>query len=91
MNKAAHITVTGIVQGVGFRWFVERGAKKLGLCGYVKNVPNGNVEIDVEGDEGLIIELIQMVKVGNSHSRVTGVDVTWKEFKGKYSTFFIRF
>jgi acylphosphatase len=91
MNSAAHITVVGSVQGVGFRWFVERGAKKIGLNGYVKNVPNGDVEIDVEGDEGMIKELISMVKVGNDHSHVIDVDVVWKEFKGKYSTFFIRF
>ncbi len=91
MDKAAYITVTGTVQGVGFRWFVERGAKKIGLYGYVKNVPNGDVEIDVEGDENLIKEMIRMIKVGNSHSRVTGVDVTWKEYKNKHSSFFIRF
>ncbi len=40
MKEGAHIIVKGLVQGVGFRWFVEREAKRLGLNGYVKNLYN---------------------------------------------------
>lgn len=91
MKAAARIIVKGLVQGVGFRWFVEREAKRLQLKGQVKNLPNGNVEIKVEGDENILKELIRTVRIGNSSSRVTGVDVEWCEFTGKYSTFQIRF
>ncbi len=91
MKKSASIIVSGIVQGVGFRWFVEREANKLQLCGWVKNLSNGNVAIEVEGDDALIRELIRTVKIGNRSSHVTGVEVEWGEFRGNYSSFSIRF
>ena len=91
MQAAAKITVHGLVQGVGFRWFVEREANKLNLNGYVKNLPNGDVETEVEGDKGLIEELIKMLKIGNQTSHVTGVNVEWQEFTNKYSSFNITF
>jgi len=91
MDAAAHIIVKGLVQGVGFRWFVEREAKKLGLTGYVKNLFDGNVAVEVEGDRGLIEALIAVVKVGNRSSRVTDLKITWGDFKGKFPDFRITF
>lgn len=91
MEKSAHIIVQGVVQGVGFRWFVEKEAKKLGLKGFVRNLYNGNVEVKVEGEQAIIQELIKTLKIGNSYSRVTGVNVDWQEFENKYSAFSIRF
>ena len=58
MKAMADIIVKGIVQGVGFRWFVEREAKMFGLMGYVKNLHSGEVEIVVEGEDDFIKELI---------------------------------
>lgn len=49
MNKARHYIVTGRVQGVGFRWFTQNRARSLGLCGWVRNMPNGTVEVWAEG------------------------------------------
>lgn len=91
MNASAHIIVKGLVQGVGFRWFVEREAKKLGLTGYVKNLFNGDVEIEVSGERGMIEELIARVKVGNRSSRVIDYAVTWFDFTDKYQDFRITF
>lgn len=91
MKAGAHIIVKGLVQGVGFRWFVEREAKKLGLHGYVKNLYNGDVEVEVEGESGLIEELIQQLRIGNRSSQVTGAQVTWKEGEDKYTSFRITF
>ncbi|MCI0495901.1 acylphosphatase [candidate division KSB1 bacterium] len=87
MDAAAHIIVKGLVQGVGFRWFVEREAKKLRLAGYVKNLFDGNVEVEVEGDRGLIEELIAVLRVGNRSSRVTDIQITWRNFASKYHDF----
>lgn len=91
MNIGAHIIVKGLVQGVGFRWFVEREAKKLGLVGYVRNLPTGQVEIEVEGDRSLIEELMAKVKVGNRLARVIDLDINWLEARGRYTNFNIIF
>ncbi len=91
MKTGAHIIVKGLVQGVGFRWFVEREAKQLSLVGYVKNLFNGNVEVEVEGEKGLIEELIKILRVGNRSSRVIDVVVNWQDFEDKFHRFEIRF
>ncbi len=91
MKVSAHIIVKGLVQGVGFRWFVEREANNLSLNGYVKNLFTGDVEVEVEGERGMIEELIEKLRIGNRMSRVTDVQVIWGEFENKYQTFQIRF
>ena len=75
----AHILVEGLVQGVGFRWFVARHADALGLKGVVRNLYDGNVEIDASGDRSLIEELIRYVKVGPRGARVINLKIEWKE------------
>ena len=47
-----HVRVTGLVQGVGFRWFVRERARRLGLAGWVRNLPDGSVEVLAAGDAG---------------------------------------
>ena len=63
MNIAAHILVHGVVQGVGYRYFIAMKAEECGLYGYVKNLIDEDVEIVVEGDRSLIEELIKAAKV----------------------------
>ena len=75
----AHIIVEGLVQGVGFRWFVARQADSLGLKGVVRNLYDGNVEIDASGDRSLIEELIRHVKVGPRGARVVNLKIEWKD------------
>jgi len=87
----AHIIVKGLVQGVGYRWFVERHAKQLGLTGYVRNLPDGDVEVVVEGARSLIEELIRELKVGPRFASVEDVRVTWHPYRGKFKDFRIRF
>ncbi len=91
MKVGAHIIIKGLVQGVGFRWFVEWEAKQLRLNGYVKNLFDGDVEVEVEGDRGLIEELIEKLKVGNRLSHVTDVQISWQDYKNKYKNFRIAF
>jgi acylphosphatase len=77
MDANAKITVKGIVQGVGFRWFADRAARKHNLNGYVENHPNGDVFVEVEGPDGMIHELIKELQIGSRGSKVDDVIVEW--------------
>lgn len=90
MEIGAKIIVKGIVQGVGFRYFVFHSAIRLGLRGYVQNLYNGAVEINVEGERGLIEELIRDVKVGPPLANVKDVKVTWNKADKLYKHFEIK-
>jgi acylphosphatase len=89
--KRAKIIINGLVQGVGFRYFVIRHAQKLGLKGYTKNLFTGEVLTKVEGDEGLIHELIKELKVGPSHAQVNNCAVEWSDYKGEFKSFDVRY
>jgi acylphosphatase len=89
MDLCVKLTAKGLVQGVGFRWYVFREANSLGLRGYVKNLYNGDVEIEVEGERGRIEELIKSVKKGPAFSRVVDLIVEWKDYTNKYTSFTI--
>ena len=73
MRVRKRIIVKGIVQGVGFRWFTQRHARFLGLGGFVKNLPDGTVLIEVEGSRDSVDIFIEKVKLGPSHAVVEEV------------------
>jgi len=67
--------VRGRVQGVGFRYFVERAARELGLAGYVKNLDDGRVETYAVGASLALAELERRLWKGPAYADVRGVDV----------------
>lgn len=71
-----HILVTGLVQGVGFRYFTVMKAGSLKLAGWVRNRYDGSVEIEAQGSRGKVAQLISAVKQGPRYARVDHVDVT---------------
>jgi len=71
--------VSGTVQGVGFRYFVQRRASALGLSGYTRNLPDGDVEVLAEGDKTLLEALLDDLRTGPSLSSVDNVEVRWSE------------
>ncbi len=73
MERHFNIVVWGKVQGVGFREAVKKEALKLGLKGYVKNLPNGTVFIEAEGNEESLNKLINWCQTGTKNSDVTSV------------------
>lgn len=89
--KRAEIIVNGLVQGVGFRYFVLRNAQKMGLKGYVKNLFSGEVLTVVEGEEYKIEELFNLIKVGPSMSDVRNAVIKWSEPKNEFTKFEIRY
>jgi len=86
-----HIWVKGVVQGVGFRFFTVREARGLGISGWVRNTPDGSVEIAAEGEEWQLKEFTGSVKVGPSHSSVTGIEVKEEEYQNEFNGFEVRF
>ena len=87
MESGAHIVVKGMVQGVGFRFFAYHHATKLGLRGFVRNLYDGDVELEVVGERSLLEEFIKQVKVGPRASRITDLKVEWKEPPRQYDDF----
>lgn len=79
MTKRVQVTVYGLVQGVGFRMFVHRSATRLGLKGWVKNMQDGTVRIDVQGSAGLIEKFLKDVRLGPPASKVATLAVLDKQ------------
>jgi acylphosphatase len=91
MVSRVHIVVEGIVQGVGFRWFVYRLAESLGIAGWVRNLANGNVEIEAEAERSILEEFIKEVKVGPRSAHVTNLRIEWTQpSRQEFSHFQIR-
>jgi acylphosphatase len=89
MNVGATVLIKGLVQGVGFRYFVCQAAGALDLYGTVRNLHDGSVEIQVEGQRSSVEEFIKQLSGGSRFSKVTGVQVNWLAFSGKYKIFSI--
>ena len=89
MEVGADIIVKGLVQGVGFRFFVYRIGKSLNLVGTVENLSGGVVKIVVEGDRSAIEEMIRFVKVGPRSAEVNDVVIHWTSPKHSFPDFTI--
>ncbi len=83
--------VSGRVQGVGFRWFVQQAARRRGVLGHVRNLADGRVEIRVRGAAEQIAELLAEVRQGPPGARVEDVEnlvpdpgLTLEEFEVRF-------
>ncbi|MCR4401694.1 MAG: acylphosphatase [Firmicutes bacterium] len=86
----AEITVTGRVQGVGFREFARRHATSLGLLGWVRNRHDGSVALVIEGELCRVERLIALLREGPPWARVDDVDVRWSAYRGEFVSFTVR-
>lgn len=75
-KRAVKFVVSGRVQGVWFRVSTQMAAQRLGVKGYVRNLPTGQVECFAVGDEGAVQGLVVWAHSGPPFARVTSVDVT---------------
>jgi len=75
MVRTRRYVVRGRVQGVGFRWYVEREARTLGLSGWVRNRADGSVEVLAAGTDAQLGSLYDKLKQGPRAARVDDVDV----------------
>lgn len=86
-QKRIHLIVRGRVQGVYFRAATQREARRLGITGWVKNRPDGGVEMLAEGDEDAVKELASWANHGPSAARVDSVDIRWRGYTGEFYEF----
>ncbi len=89
--RGAEVLVDGQVQGVGYRDFVQRRASRLGLTGYVMNLPDGRVRVRVEGLAERVEELVRELGKGPPLARVEKVSLTWLPPSGRFASFSVRF
>ena len=89
---SVRVVVYGYVQGVFFRAFASRQATKLGLSGYVLNLPiGGAVEVQAEGERKQLEKLIGSLEMGPPTARVGKVVTNWSKYTGNYTGFSIRY
>ena len=88
--RRIHIRVEGVVQGVGFRFFVCRAARNLGLLGFVRNRPDGSVELEAEGESSGVSALVDAVGKGPPGARVRKASVASRPVQGTETEFELR-
>jgi acylphosphatase len=85
-----HLVISGRVQGVGFRFSAYDEAKDLALAGWVRNLPNGDVEIIAEGSRENLQMLAAWAHLGPPSAHITEVREDWAGFTGEFTEFRIR-
>src|ERR1700721_4855717 len=85
--QARRFVVRGRVQGVGFRWFVEREAHTLGIAGWVRNNHDGSVEVLAQGTRDQLSGLRSRLREGPRAARVDNVEVSEAQPKDGLSSF----
>jgi acylphosphatase len=86
---ARKFLIMGRVQGVGYRYFADRVATQLGICGYVKNLWDGNVEVYAIGSALALEELKRHLAMGPRSARVTAIDESDVPVDNRYNCFII--
>ena len=90
MKKRVHAVVSGEVQGVGYRYKVYHAAGRHAVSGYVKNMPDGRVEVVAEGEEEALKAFIEAVRIQDGFVMVTGVETNYSTATGEFEGFSIR-
>lgn len=86
----ARVLVSGVVQGVSFRAYTADEARRLGLNGWVRNLPDGRVELEVEGERAQVEALVAWCHRGPPAAQVDAVDAEWAAFRGDLPPFHVR-
>ncbi len=85
-----HVVVSGLVQGVAFRAYTVDEARRLGVRGWTRNLPDGAVEVEAEGERPAREGLVAFCRRGPPSARVDGVRATWGPFRGDLGEFEVR-
>ena len=91
MKKRVAVLVSGIVQGVFYRDYINKKAKKLGITGFIKNEADGRVLAVAEGEEEKLKEFVRWVKRGPLLAQVEKIEVKWGKARGEFTDFETRY
>lgn len=89
--KRVTVRVTGLVQGVSFRYYTRREARRLDLTGWVRNETDGSVRVVAEGEEDSLRDLLRFLGKGPPAARVRNIEVDWTRASGEFVSFEVRF
>ena len=89
-HQRLHAVVRGRVQGVSFRYATQEAAQRLGLAGWVRNLPDGAVEVAAEGPRADLEKLLAFLQRGPTAARVAEVQSEWLPASGELGSFDIR-
>jgi acylphosphatase len=87
MKARAHVFISGLVQGVFFRWETRKNALKNNVKGWVRNLRDGRVEAVFEGEKEDIEKMIKFCEKGPPGAKVEKLEVKWENYKGEYENF----
>jgi acylphosphatase len=87
MAEQLHVIVRGRVQGVSFRHYTRLRAVELGLFGWVRNMPDGTVEVTAEGEREPLEQLLAFLHGGPSGAHVVNIVIEWRAATGQFSDF----
>jgi acylphosphatase len=90
-NNQMYVIVHGRVQGVSFRYYTKVTAMKFGIGGWVRNLPDGTVEVTAEGKQSNLNDLLAFLQHGPAGAKVTDIAVEWRPASGKFNDFSIRY
>ena len=86
-QQRLHAIVHGHVQGVSFRFYTVEAAMRLRVMGWVRNLPDGNVEVTAEAPQKGLDELLKFLQRGPSGAHVTQVEADWQDATGQFKDF----
>jgi acylphosphatase len=89
-DRTVRMLVGGLVQGVGFRYYVYHRAQALGVTGYARNLPSGQVEVVASGERGLLDEFIDAVRIGPRYASVSQLEVEDISLREPFTDFRIK-
>ncbi|MFH2055513.1 MAG: acylphosphatase [bacterium] len=87
----ARVLISGLVQGVGFRYFVTSTAEQFPITGYVRNLDTGSVEIVAEGDKEEVYGFLRLLRKGPAHAEIISFQTEWSPYQGKFKDFFVKY
>lgn len=87
----ARVLISGLVQGVGFRYFVTSRADQYKVTGYVRNLDTGSVEIVAEGDKEEVYSFLRALRKGPAHAEIINFQTEWSVYQGEFEEFFVKY